>query len=104
MKTTELTAGTKRRGMLCDYKIIEVIDDVATGEKMRRHRKHYGISLRALAKAMKVSAPFLSDLELGRRNWSNERVLSFNTAVMHARIKGIQENMKNAHKLNLKLD
>lgn len=93
-----------RVGMLCDYKTIEVIDDVSTGAKMRRHRKAYGISLRALAKAMGISAPFLSDLELGRRNWSNERVLTFNKAVLNARINQIQEAQKSAHNLNLKLD
>ena len=34
---------------------------------MRRLRKSKGLSVRAMAKRLKVSAPFVSDVELGRR-------------------------------------
>jgi transcriptional regulator with XRE-family HTH domain len=37
------------------------------GQKLRELRERSGLSLRELAKAAKVSAPFLSDVELGRR-------------------------------------
>jgi len=43
------------------------------GAELRRLRKKRGLSLRAVAKKLKVSAPFLSDCELGRRYWSAER-------------------------------
>lgn len=40
---------------------------VTMGQKLRELRERSGLSLRELAKAAKVSAPFLSDVELGRR-------------------------------------
>ncbi len=33
-------------------------------------RERAGMSVRRLAKEMGFSAPFVSDLELGRRNWT----------------------------------
>lgn len=35
---------------------------------LREMRQSAGISLRAMAKRLDISAPFLSDVELGRRN------------------------------------
>lgn len=40
------------------------------GDFARELRTSAGISLRALAKDMGISAPFLSDLERGNRQWS----------------------------------
>lgn len=37
------------------------------GETIRKHREEAGISLRKLARKVEVSAPFMSDVELGRR-------------------------------------
>lgn len=37
------------------------------GALLRRLREERGASLRALAKALRISAPFLSDVELGKR-------------------------------------
>src|ERR1700748_1380843 len=37
------------------------------GQRIRKLRERAGLSLREVAKAAKVSAPFLSDVELGRR-------------------------------------
>ena len=37
------------------------------GPALRRRRQGHGVSLRALARAMGISAPYLVDLELGRR-------------------------------------
>lgn len=37
------------------------------GETIRSYREEAGISLRELARQVHVSAPFLSDVELGRR-------------------------------------
>lgn len=43
--------------------------------ELRTCREQEGIPLRALAKRMGISAPYLSDLERGRRPW-NEAVLT----------------------------
>ena len=42
------------------------------GQRLRELREGAGLSLREVAKAAKVSAPFLSDVELGRRFPTNE--------------------------------
>ena len=42
------------------------------GQRLRELRERGGFSLREVAKAAKVSAPFLSDVELGRRFPKNE--------------------------------
>lgn len=42
------------------------------GEKIRELRERAGISLRELARKIEKSAPFLSDVELGRRYPSDE--------------------------------
>jgi predicted transcriptional regulator len=41
------------------------------GQFARKCREEAGVSLRTLAKRMGVSAPFLSDLERGNRQWSD---------------------------------
>ena len=46
------------------------------GRKMRELREAAGISLRELAREAKVSAPFLSDIELGRR-FPKDETLTF---------------------------
>ena len=48
-------------------------DPTATmGQRLRELRERAGLSLREVAKAAKISAPFLSDVELGRRFPTNE--------------------------------
>jgi transcriptional regulator with XRE-family HTH domain len=49
-------------------------DDLAAtmGQRLRELRERAGFSLREVARAAKVSAPFLSDVELGRRFPTNE--------------------------------
>ena len=42
------------------------------GQRLRDLRQRAGLSLREVAKAANVSAPFLSDVELGRRFPTNE--------------------------------
>jgi transcriptional regulator with XRE-family HTH domain len=42
------------------------------GQRLRELRERAGLSLREVAKAAKISAPFLSDVELGRRYPTNE--------------------------------
>ena len=42
------------------------------GERIRELRDQSDLSVRELAKKLKISAPFLSDIELGRRHPSDE--------------------------------
>jgi transcriptional regulator with XRE-family HTH domain len=42
------------------------------GQRLRELREQAGLSLREVARAVKVSAPFLSDVERGRRFPTNE--------------------------------
>jgi transcriptional regulator with XRE-family HTH domain len=42
------------------------------GQRLRELRERAGLSLREVAKAANISAPFLSDVELGRRFPANE--------------------------------
>jgi transcriptional regulator with XRE-family HTH domain len=48
---------------------------ITLGKKLRELRERAGLSLREVAKDAKVSAPFLSDVELGRRFPANETLL-----------------------------
>lgn len=45
-------------------------DPVALGAHMRKQRLALRLSLREVASRMDFSAPFISDLEHGRRNWT----------------------------------
>ena len=56
---------------------VEKIDHLEAGKRIRAMREQAGMSVRRLAKEMGFSAPFVSDLELGRRNWTVE---NFNRA------------------------
>lgn len=58
-------------------KLVRVTDDQTTGQLMRRARLQTGMSLRGLAKKLGYSAPYVSDLELGRQNWNEERIEKF---------------------------
>lgn len=53
-------------------RLVRVIDHKVTGALMREARIRSGISLREMARRLGYSAPFVSDLELGRRNWTEE--------------------------------
>lgn len=59
----------KTRPCHCCHGTGKEIDHYATGQSLRLLRKGAGMSLREMARRMTLSAPFLSDLELGRRNW-----------------------------------
>lgn len=45
---------------------------ITLGQRLRDLRESAGLSLREVAKAANISAPFLSDVELGRRFPTNE--------------------------------
>ncbi len=48
---------------------------VTLGQRLRELRERAGLSLREVAKAAEISAPFLSDVELGRRFPTNETLV-----------------------------
>jgi transcriptional regulator with XRE-family HTH domain len=50
-----------------------IIDNLETGRRVRKERNSKGTSLRKLANLMGIQPAFLSDLELGRRNWTQDR-------------------------------
>lgn len=85
------------------YYTVEQIDHVATGAEMRSLRTAHRISLREIARRMKLSAPFISDLERGRRNWTPALALAYMQAETGAFIALIQKASKPPHP-NLKLD
>lgn len=55
-------------------RLVRVPDNVATGQLMREARKRAGLSVREMARRLGQSAPFVSDLELGRRGWDEARL------------------------------
>ena len=48
---------------------------VRVGEEIRRLREARGMTLRALAQKLDVSAPYMSDVEHGRRALAHERLI-----------------------------
>ncbi len=59
----------------------QVTDDKAVGEEMRAQRKARKVSLREIAKRLKWSAAYVSDLELGRRTWTNDKCVKYGKAL-----------------------
>ena len=55
-------------------RLVRVPDNEATGRLMREARLRAGLTLREMARRMKYSAPYLSDLERGRRGWTEARI------------------------------
>ena len=53
------------------------IDNVLTGEHARKERTRFGKSLREVARRLGLSAAYISDLELGRRNWCDKRLCEY---------------------------
>jgi len=67
-----------------EHKEEVVIDHKATGEAMRKHRTDADLSIRQVAKVYGVSAPYISDLENGNRNWTEERAAQYMEAIKYA--------------------
>jgi len=63
------------------YCKILVVDSVATGAKARQERESRGISLREIARRMKLSAAYLSALETGKAKWKPAMAKRFNRAI-----------------------
>lgn len=49
-----------------------VPDPAYYGAEARKTREAAGLSLREVARRMSLSVAYISDLELGRRNWGDE--------------------------------
>lgn len=58
----------------------KVTDESKIGEDLRKLRKSANLSLREVARRMGYSAPYVSDLELGRRNWHLSTIEKFEAA------------------------
>jgi transcriptional regulator with XRE-family HTH domain len=56
------------------------LDHVAAGTTLRKLRKSKHLSVREVARRMDLSAPYVSDLELGRRHWSEDLIENFQKA------------------------
>jgi predicted transcriptional regulator len=82
--------------LVTNKKTVEVIDHAKTGSGLRSARKAQRVSLRSLAAQMSLSAPYISDLENGRRNWSTLLVNKYHEALTTFKIRGIQKAI--AHK------
>jgi predicted transcriptional regulator len=71
----EAHAGVVRRkdiGLVT--RLVRVVDDFETGRLMREARIRRSLSLRKMAALLGQSPPFISDLELGRRKWTEQRI------------------------------
>lgn len=53
------------------------LDHREVGLKMRELRKKYRLSLRSLGRRLRLSAPYLSDLELGNRKWNDMLIAAY---------------------------
>jgi len=73
-----LTHSVIHRKLTVDYSMKPL------GERIRELRDQHDLSVRELAKKIKVSAPFLSDIELGRRHPSDEVLKSIAAALRTA--------------------
>jgi predicted transcriptional regulator len=80
-----LTLGTvtAREGTPCPrcYGTGVLPDDRAIGVQMRERRQRAGLTLRALARKLNLTAAYLSDLELGRRYWNATNVKRYEEAL-----------------------
>jgi transcriptional regulator with XRE-family HTH domain len=60
---------------------VSMIDHQATGQLARDARCAMGAPLREIARRLNCSAAYLSDLELGRRNWTQDKLSAFSAAL-----------------------
>lgn len=58
----------------------EETDHAALGAKMRSLRQSKGLSIRQLARKLRFTPAYLSDLEKGKRNWRDELVNAYEKA------------------------
>lgn len=58
-----------------------VLEPKLTGEAMRAFREERDVSVTGVAAELGLSKAYVSDLELGRRGWTTERVRRYKSAV-----------------------
>ena len=75
----DFLTGTER--CLADAKQKYADDQKIIGAYLRMKRVEQKVSLRAVARRMKRSAPYVSDLELGLRNWSQATLHEYGEAM-----------------------
>lgn len=63
------------------FKETTTIDHCATGAMVRHQRKARSISGKRVADIMGIPRSLLSDLEAGRRNWTQDRLDSYAAAI-----------------------
>lgn len=63
------------------YKQVQEIDHAATGLAARTARQGVKLSMREVARRLKLSAPYVSDLERGDRNWTEARMQAYTVAL-----------------------
>ena len=68
------------------FKTVRVVDNEATGMGARMHRERLKKSLRAVSGSFPCSAAYLSDLELGRRNWTQDTLDRYTAALRSNKI------------------
>lgn len=69
-------------------KTVIEIDHGRTGMRMRELRNSRQISLRSVATEMGYSAPYVGDLELGRRHWTKELARRYEVALKAIKNRG----------------
>lgn len=57
------------------------MDSVEIGEEMRKLREKSGLKQFTVALRMGFTPPYVSDLELGKREWNNALIKRFKLAV-----------------------
>lgn len=81
------SCGIETMGMLSEREALEAWnqrkewDHARIGAEMRNARKAAGISGRKLAQRLRLSPAYLSDLELGRRCWTPEKLRWYRDAL-----------------------
>jgi predicted transcriptional regulator len=55
----------------------QILDDRAIGQEMRRLREAAKVSLRGIAAKLGFSAAYVSDLELGNRHWTDDKIQAY---------------------------
>lgn len=65
-------------------KTITVPDHEKTGAMMRARRAKAKLSLRAIAARMGYSAPYICDLERGKRAWTDDKIERYLVALRQA--------------------
>ncbi len=75
------TVAVMKLELIKEREVVSKVNSKRTGHEARSIREMAQVSLRSLAAAMKLSAGFISDLELGRRQWKQSHVDNFNKSL-----------------------